>query len=191
MIKLLSLILKWLYKVNEKLERKSDFGNKWLSGSLLKWGELKNRKWDLNEHLISAIDLNLFQPLDLEITQKSFGVILREEKEENITFDSILLWADWEKESKRAIEISEQGGEGDNNLAHIPRQQLSRFVQLIQHTVKDRFWHNFRGEVCTKIEEQFASFSTRKTRAIQQHLMLKVGTKIEETVQYLLLSYLL
>ena len=38
-------------------------------------------------HLISAIDLNLFQPLDLEITQKSLwitqkslGVILKEEK---------------------------------------------------------------------------------------------------------------
>ena len=35
-------------------------------------------------HLISAIDLNLFQPLDLEITQKSLGVILKEEKEEKI-----------------------------------------------------------------------------------------------------------
>ena len=78
---------------------------KWV---FIKVGELKNRKWDLNEHLISAIDLNLFHPLDLEITQKSLGVILREEKEEKITFDSILSWADWEKESKRAKEISGQ-----------------------------------------------------------------------------------
>ena len=43
---------------------------KWV---FIKVGELKNRKWDLNVHLISAIDLNLFQPLDLEITQKSLG----------------------------------------------------------------------------------------------------------------------
>ena len=35
-------------------------------------------------HLISAIDLNLFQPLDLGITQKSFRVGLKEEKEEKI-----------------------------------------------------------------------------------------------------------
>ena len=42
------------------------------------------------------------------ITQKSLGVILREENEEEITFDSILSWADWEKESKRAREISGQ-----------------------------------------------------------------------------------
>ena len=60
---------------------KSDFGNKWLSGSLLKWGESKNRKWDLNEHLISALDLNLFQPLDLGIPQKSLRVRLKEENE--------------------------------------------------------------------------------------------------------------
>ena len=64
-----------------KLERKSDFGNKWLSGSLLKWGELKNRKWDLNEHLISTLDLKLSQPLDLEIPQKSLRVGLKEENE--------------------------------------------------------------------------------------------------------------
>jgi len=64
-----------------KLERKSDFGNKCLSGSLLKWGELKNRKWDLKEHLISALDLKLFQPLDLGITQKSLRVLLKEENE--------------------------------------------------------------------------------------------------------------
>ena len=35
-------------------------------------------------HLISAIDLNLSQPLDLGITQKSFRVGLKEEKEEKI-----------------------------------------------------------------------------------------------------------
>ena len=35
---------------------------------------------DLNEHLISALDLNLFQPLDLEIPQKSLRVRLKEEK---------------------------------------------------------------------------------------------------------------
>ena len=39
---------------------KSDFENKWLRGSLLKWGELKNRKWYLNEHLISALELKLY-----------------------------------------------------------------------------------------------------------------------------------
>ena len=32
-------------------------------------------------HLISAIDLNLFQPLDLEVTQKSLRIRLKEEKE--------------------------------------------------------------------------------------------------------------
>ena len=52
-------------------------------------------------------------------------------------------------------------------MAHIPRQQLSRFVQLVQHIVKGRFWHDFRGVVCTKIEEQFADFSARKTRVVQ------------------------
>ena len=60
---------------------KSDYGNKWLSESLLKWGELKNRKWDLNEHLILALDLKLSQPLDLGIPQKSLRVRLKEENE--------------------------------------------------------------------------------------------------------------
>jgi len=60
-----------------------------------------------------------------------------------------------EKESKRAREISEQGEEGDSSLAHIPRQQLSRFVQLIQHSERQilaRFsrsgLHKNRGAVC-------------------------------------------
>ena len=51
---------------------------KWV---FIKWGELKNRKWDLNEYLISALDLKLSQPLDLGIPQKSLRVRLKEEKE--------------------------------------------------------------------------------------------------------------
>ena len=62
---------------------KSDFGNKWLRGYLLKWGELKNRKW-VNAHLILAPDLKLSQALDLGIPQKSLRVRLKEEKRENI-----------------------------------------------------------------------------------------------------------
>ena len=70
---------------------------KWV---FIKWGELKNKKWDLNEHLISALDLNLFQPLDLGITQKSLGVRLKEENEEKV-IDSFMskLW-EGEQESK-------------------------------------------------------------------------------------------
>jgi len=91
---------------------------------------------------------------------------------DHIRFNSFMSrLGEGEKESKRAREISEQGGEGDSSLAHIPRQQLSRFVQLIQHTVKDRFWHDFRGVVCTKIQEKFAGFSAHKTEAVQ-HLLL-------------------
>jgi len=58
--------------------------------------------------------------LDLGITQKSLRVRLKEEKQEKVihSFMSRLR----ERESKRAREISEQRGEGDINLAHIPRQ---------------------------------------------------------------------
>ena len=51
-------------------------------------------------HLISAIDLNLFQPLDLEITQKSLGVILKEEKEEKIIHSFMSRLGEGEQESK-------------------------------------------------------------------------------------------
>src|SRR5271168_3859293 len=77
---------------------------KWV---FIKVGELKNRKWDLKVHLISAIDLNLFQPLDLEITQKSLwitqkslGVILKEEKEEKIIHSFMSRLGEGEQESK-------------------------------------------------------------------------------------------
>ena len=35
-------------------------------------GELKNRKWELNAHLFSSLDLNESEPLDLRVAQKSF-----------------------------------------------------------------------------------------------------------------------
>ena len=106
-------------------------------------------KWAFNlSHWSKSISAIGFRdhPKVTWITQKSLGVILKEEKEEKVIH--FLSWADWEKESKRAREISGQGGEGDSSLAHIPRQQLSRFVQLIQHIVKDRFLHKNRGAVC-------------------------------------------
>ena len=70
---------------------------KWV---FIKVGELKNRKWDLNVHLISAIDLNLSQPLDLGITQKSFRVGLKEEKEEKIIHSFMSRLGEAEQESK-------------------------------------------------------------------------------------------
>ena len=79
---------------------KSDFGNKWLRGSLLKWDELKSRKWDLNAHLISTLDLKLSQPLDLGIPQKSLRVRLKEEKEEKIINSFMRRLREGEKESK-------------------------------------------------------------------------------------------
>ena len=51
---------------------------KWV---FIKVGWIKNRKWDLNEHLISVLDLKLSQSLDLGIPQKSLRVRLKEEKE--------------------------------------------------------------------------------------------------------------
>ena len=35
-------------------------------------GELKNRKWELNAHLFSSLDLNESEPLDLMVAQNSF-----------------------------------------------------------------------------------------------------------------------
>ena len=51
-------------------------------------------------HLISTIDLNLSQPLDLGITQKSFRVGLREEKEEKIIHSFMSRLGEGEQESK-------------------------------------------------------------------------------------------
>ena len=88
---------------------KSDFGNKRLSGSLLKWGELKNKKWDLNAHLISALDLKLSQPLDLGIPQKSLRVRLKEEKKRK---DHSVFYEQIERggEESKEIFLSRGGG---------------------------------------------------------------------------------
>ncbi len=51
-------------------------------------------------HLISAIDLNLSQPLDLGMTQKSFRVGLKEEKEEKIIHSFMSRLGEGEQESK-------------------------------------------------------------------------------------------
>ena len=51
-------------------------------------------------HLISAIDLNLSQPLDLGITQKSLRVGLREENEEKIIHSFMSKLEEGEQESK-------------------------------------------------------------------------------------------
>ena len=51
-------------------------------------------------HLISAIDLNLSQPLDLGITQKSFRVGLKEEKEEKLIHSFMSRLGEAEQESK-------------------------------------------------------------------------------------------
>ena len=58
-------------------------------------GELKNRKWELNAHLFSSLDLNESEPLDLRVAQNLF----RETKGGNEKRGCIhSSWADWRKE---------------------------------------------------------------------------------------------
>ena len=57
-------------------------------------GELKNRKWELNAHLLSSLDLNEFEPLDLKVAQKSLET--KGGKEERDCIHSS--WAEWRKE---------------------------------------------------------------------------------------------
>lgn len=59
--------------------------------------ELKDRKWELNAHLFSSLDLNEFEPLDFRVAQMSF----RETKGGKDKRDWIhSSWADWRKEAE-------------------------------------------------------------------------------------------
>ena len=76
-------------------------------------------------HLISAIDLNLFQPLDLEITQKSLGVILKEEKKEKIIHSFMSRLGEGEQESK-----------GDFWTRRRKRQQFGTHTEATLHQIR-------------------------------------------------------
>ena len=87
---------------------------KWV---FIKVGWIKNRKWDLDEHLISALDLNLFQPLDLGIPQNSLRVRLKEGKEEKVIHSFMSRLREEEKESWRLFLKRAWEGEGEGTLS--------------------------------------------------------------------------
>ena len=60
-------------------------------------GELKNRKWELNAHLVSSLYLNESQPLDLRVTQKVIWKLKGEEKRKRSIHSFMSIW---EKEKR-------------------------------------------------------------------------------------------
>ena len=110
--------------------------------SLLKWGELKNRKGDLNEHLILALDLKLSQPLDLGIPQKSLRVRLKEEKEGKCrSFFHEQIERRRRREKRRFLSSEEKE---NITLACILRQHFSKSVQQGWHIVQGSFGTFFK-----------------------------------------------
>ena len=135
-------------------------------------GELKNRKWELNAHLFSSLDLNESQPLDLRVTQKVIWRLKGEEKRKRSIHSFMSIW---EKEKREQGEnfwaVRKWSRAARRHLNESGQQHLLACIPRKNHIAWERQIYRGRGTT-QKSRKRDNMFWAHFSRLSVKHLML-------------------